>query len=164
MLIHFVVDNKILYHLLAFLAVGEGRIVFLFLFLNFLRSFLFFLELGLVATTLSFTSNSYKVVAHGGHHLSNFFLVGAEQFVHFCFFFFDEVHAVVGTGGEEMSYFGSVFAAIQMEDEFLFGEGVCGVERTTRHFIILLLLEHSYQIIYSVYISVILFTSFIEMK
>jgi hypothetical protein len=67
--------------------------------------------------------------------------------MHFCFFFFDEVHAIIRAGGKEMGYFSSIFAAIEMENEFFFSEGVRGVEGTTCHFFILFLFEHSYLII-----------------
>ena len=81
-----------------------------------------------VATALPLSVDVFVVVAHECEQPFGFDSVGADVFVYLNLFFFDEVEGVVAADGEEVGYFGFVFAPVDVEDEFFFAEDVGVVE------------------------------------
>lgn len=85
--------------------------------------------------------------------------------MHFCFFFLDEMHAIISACCEEVSNFLSIFAAIEVEYEFLSGKDVRLVEGAACHLLVLFLFEHYQNIeLMLLIMSDIKLTSFIEIE
>jgi len=86
-------------------------------------------------------------MAHECEQPSGLYSVGADIFVYFYLILFDEVEGVIAADGEEMGYFGFVFASTDVEDKFFFGEDVGVVERTAGFLLFGNYLEHAIIII-----------------
>ncbi len=126
-----VIDIQFTQSQLALLAIRQ---CFLFLFV---MSVLFDFDLLLfllLSASLSFFSDGVIIFFHVAHHLLNFFLIFAEEFVVFEFIFEDIVQSIVLTFGVLVDNLFFVFAAVDVEDQLLFCEDVVRVERDSSFF------------------------------
>ncbi len=104
--------------------------------------FLCALALALVATPRAFPGYLVVVPPERAEHGVDLLAVGTSGLVGGELFLSEEVEPVEATGCEEVGYFFAVFAAVEVEHEFLLREDVVGVEGAARFLLLLLLGEH----------------------